>query len=133
MSYSTISILLDKDNKPIPQYYDSALDEFVPMCNSVAIDQTTSHANEVVIKSATLPTGAATSAKQDILEAKIDTIDAVLDALNVLVTAIKDTVGIKKITDALPAGNALLGKMGIDQTTPGTTNKVVAELSGRNF
>lgn len=31
---------------------------------------------------------------------------------------------------ALPAGTAAIGKVSIDQTTPGTTNKVVAELSG---
>jgi len=31
---------------------------------------------------------------------------------------------------ALPAGTAVIGKVSIDQTTPGTTNKVVAELSG---
>jgi len=30
----------------------------------------------------------------------------------------------------LAAGTALVGKVGIDQTTPGTTNKVVAELTG---
>ncbi len=33
---------------------------------------------------------------------------------------------------ALPAGTAVIGKVSIDQTTPGTTNKVVAELSGSN-
>jgi hypothetical protein len=32
------------------------------------------------------------------------------------------------ITNALPAGTALLGKVGIDQTTPGTTNLVDTEL-----
>ena len=37
---------------------------------------------------------------------------------------IKTTDGVKKITDALPAGTNLLGKVGIDQTTDGTTNKV---------
>ncbi|MDD4321592.1 MAG: hypothetical protein PHH31_08655 [Acidaminococcaceae bacterium] len=31
---------------------------------------------------------------------------------------------------SLEAGNEIIGKFGIDQTTPGTTNKVVAELSG---
>jgi hypothetical protein len=38
--------------------------------------------------------------------------------------AIKGTDGVKKITDALPAGTNLIGKFGIDQTTPGTTNNV---------
>ncbi|RJQ25520.1 MAG: hypothetical protein C4589_10990 [Peptococcaceae bacterium] len=95
-----------------------------------------------------LPAGAATEAKQDVLnakdfatqttlasilakiiaapatEAKQDTIIGHVDALETLLTAIKDTAGIKKITDALPAGANILGKVGIDQTTPGTTNRV---------
>jgi len=33
----------------------------------------------------------------------------------------------------LPSGRLFLYKVGIDQTTPGTTNKVVAELSGSNL
>ncbi len=44
--------------------------------------------------------------------------------------SIKDTAGIKKITDALPAGAAIIGKVGIDQTTPGTTNKVSIGTDG---
>ena len=36
------------------------------------------------------------------------------------------------IDGEIPAGTKLMGKVGIDQTTPGTTNKVVAELSGSN-
>jgi len=34
------------------------------------------------------------------------------------------------VVDSLPAGDNNIGKVGIDQTTPGTTNKVVAELTG---
>ena len=34
-------------------------------------------------------------------------------------------IGDIKVGEALPAGTALLGKVGIDQTTPGTTNAVV--------
>ena len=45
-------------------------------------------------------------------------------ATETTLASIKDTAGIKKITDALPAGTNLLGKVGIDQTTPGTTNLV---------
>ena len=47
--------------------------------------------------------------------------DSVTSALKVTIAA------------ALPAGTALIGKVGIDQTTPGTTNKVIAELTGRNL
>lgn len=35
-----------------------------------------------------------------------------------------DSGTLTSITNALPAGSNLLGKVGIDQTTPGTTNKV---------
>ncbi len=38
--------------------------------------------------------------------------------------------GTAKVT--MTAGALVLGKVAIDQTTPGTTNKVVAELSGSN-
>lgn len=45
-------------------------------------------------------------------------------ALEATLASIKDTAGIKKITDALPAGTNLMGKAGIDQTTLATTNGV---------
>lgn len=73
----------------------------------------------VDVVSSVLPTGAATEAT---------------------LAAIKDTAGIKKITDplpagdnnignvdlasAIPAGSNIIGKVGIDQTTPGITNGV---------
>ena len=50
-------------------------------------------------------------------------------ATETTLASIKDTAGIKKITDALPAGTNLLGKVGIDQTTPGTTNLVAANIT----
>ena len=92
------------------------------------------------ITNSALPTGAATGAKQD--------------TGNTTLTAIKDTDGVKKITDpvtvtgmgevqatptsntlldrvkalltgiVLSAGTNIIGKVGIDQTTDGTTNKV---------
>lgn len=60
---------------------------------------------DITVVSSVLPTGAATETTLGL---------------------IKSTDGIKKITDALPAGTNLLGKVGIDQTTDGTTNKVHA-------
>lgn len=57
----------------------------------------------VDVVSSVLPTGAATEAT---------------------LAAIKDTAGIKKITDPLPAGSNVIGKVEIDQTTPGVTNGV---------
>lgn len=79
-------------------------------------------APKVTVDSSALPTGASTSAKQDTLIGHVDGVETLL-------TAIKDTDGIKKITDALPAGTNLIGKVGIDQTSDGTTNRVVAKIS----
>lgn len=55
-----------------------------------------------------LPTGAAT--------------ESTLSTLNTKVTAVN--TGAVTISTAIPSGNNLIGKVGIDQTTPGTTNKV---------
>lgn len=65
----------------------------------------TEKTQDVIINGSALPAGAATETT---------------------LALIKTTDGIKKITDALPAGTNLLGKVGIDQTTDGTTNKVHA-------
>lgn len=44
-------------------------------------------------------------------------------AMNVIVDS-GTLTAVTAITNALPAGSALIGKVGIDQTTPGTTNRV---------
>lgn len=62
-------------------------------------------------------------------ETTLTSIAGYVDGLEALLTAIKDTDGIKKITDALPTGSNLIGKFGIDQTTPGTTNGIVVNSS----
>jgi hypothetical protein len=64
-----------------------------------------------------LPTGAATAALQSTQDTSINTLLKPASTL-AAVTALGS------ITNALPAGTNLLGKVGIDQTTPGTTNKV---------
>jgi len=58
-------------------------------------------------------------------EAKQDTQKTVLD--NILTQL--GTTGLKKLIDPLPAGANILGKIGIDQTTPGTTNGVAITSS----
>lgn len=111
------------------------------------IDQSTPGiTNGVVINSSALPVGASTSAKQDTIIAKDFATQATLatllakiivapstevkqDSLVTILTAIKDTTGIKKITDALPAGSAIIGKVGIDQTTDSVTNRTVSKIS----
>lgn len=65
-----------------------------------------------------LPSGAATSAQIGEVQAS-PTSNTVLDRLKALLTGI-----------VLSAGSALIGKVGIDQTTPGTTN-AVAMISGQ--
>lgn len=91
----------------------------------------------VNINSSALPTGAATEAKQDALiakdfatqttlaailakiiaapatEAKQDVIAGYIDGIEALLTAVKDSDGIKKIADALPAGTNIIGKTGL--------------------
>lgn len=143
----------------------------------LAFDASTERLN-VAVESSALPSGAATSAKQDTGNTSLATIAAKDFSTETTLASIKDTSGIKKITDALPAGDnnignvdlvtlpsgnlgqqaksaslsiapatditdatyigdikfgealpigsAVIGKVGIDQTTPGTTNKVNA-------
>ena len=69
--------------------------------NSITIDGSLTNISGTV----SLPTGAATETT---------------------LIAIKDTTGIKKITDALPAGTNLLGKVSIDQVTA-NANEVVTK------
>jgi hypothetical protein len=86
------------------------------------------------VNESVLPDGAATEAKQISIEEKIDTIDTVLDSiaaedfatettlstisgyinqLKTILTNIKNTDGIKKITDALPKGENKIGNVGV--------------------
>lgn len=55
--------------------------------------------------------------------AKLSADPATQTTLEAILTQL-GTTGVKKIIDALPTGTNLLGKVGIDQTTPGVTNAV---------
>lgn len=78
---------------------------------------TPSDTQPVSAASLPLPTGAATETTLLAADGRLTTIDAVLDS-------IKDTDGIKKITDQLPAGTNTIGK--VDQGLAGTEHwKVV--------
>jgi len=74
---------------------------------------------QVDVVSSALPTGAATNTKLDEIKALIGEVQAsptdntILDRLKDLLTGI-----------VLAAGSNIVGKVGIDQTTPGTTNRV---------
>lgn len=75
-----------------------------------------------------LPAGASTEATLALIKAKTDNLDVVLStrlkAADTL-TGVTTVAAVTAITNALPAGANLLGKVGLDQTTPGTTNGVV--------
>jgi hypothetical protein len=59
-----------------------------------------------------VPATVATAAKQDTLIGHVDGLETLVTSLETLLTSIKATDGIKKITDALPAGTNLIGKTG---------------------
>lgn len=86
-----------------------------------------------------IPTGAATEAKQDTGNTSLATLAGIVTSARAAVNPISGQVGVTGNTGtvdattqrvvlatnvALPAGSAIIGKVGIDQTTPGTTNLV---------
>lgn len=66
-------------------------------------------------------TGFSTSALQTTGNASLASIDGKITAVN---------TGAVTVSTALPAGAAIIGKVGIDQTTPGTTNLVSIGTNG---
>ncbi len=140
MAYNTVSIQKDVDGKPIPQYYNADSDVYevleglkggnkvilfdingnkvdlaaliasiVTAINNTATTQIRAGTNKigkVEVTDSALPTGAATSAKQD-------TNKSAIDAVATLLTSMKNTDGIKKIVDALPAGTNNIGKIDV--------------------
>lgn len=94
-----------------------------------------------------LPTGAATAAKQPALgtagsaSADVLTVQGVASMTPLLstlsgtnnittVTTVTTVAAVTAISNALPAGTNLMGKVGLDQTTPGTTNAVALAQLG---
>ncbi len=78
----------------------------------VSIDQTTPGTTNGVQVNAALPAG---SNKIGAIST-VDTVTAV--------TTVSTVTAVTAITNALPSGTNILGRVGIDQTTPGTTNGV---------
>lgn len=70
----------------------------------------TNNIGDVDVVSSALPAGAATETTLTAADTKLGTIDAVVDS-------IKDTDGIKKITDALPVGDNVIGRVKITDGT----------------
>jgi len=120
------TILVDSNGRPIPQY-------FVPGVGFKPLKGAGDNGPEYVIKSSALPTGAATEDKQDALIAKDfateTTLAAILakiisapateakqNSLETVLKAIRDSAGIKKIVDSLPAGTNKIGKVEVDSS-----------------
>lgn len=91
MAYNTVAIKKDVDNKPIPQYYN-------PLVDAYEVLQGRNGASRVELYNSA---GNA-----------ID-IEALLNAISALLTAIKDTAGIRKIVDPLPAGDNNIGNVDV--------------------
>lgn len=90
--------------------------------NSITVDGTVSVSS--------LPVGLATSANQTTEIASLANLDVALstrtkpaDQQHTIVDS-GTLTAVTAITNALPAGSNIIGKIGIDQTTPGTTNGV---------
>lgn len=95
MAYNTVSIQKDVDGKPIPQYYDPILDAY-------RVLQGRNGANRVELYDA---------------DGNPIDLEALFIAIETILLAIKDTAGIKKIVDALPAGTNNIGKVTFDGST----------------
>jgi len=95
MAYNTVSIQKDVDGKPIPQYYDPILDAYRAL-------QGRNGANRVELYDA---------------DGNPIDLEALFTAIETILLAIKDTAGIKKIVDALPAGTNNIGKVTVDGST----------------
>lgn len=89
-------------------------------------------ATPVPISAATLPlpTNAATSALQTTGNTSLANLDVLLSTRLKPADTLAAVTTLGSITSALPAGTNLLGKTGIDQTTPGTTNRVDIGTTG---
>ena len=95
MEFNTVSIQKDVDGKPIPQYYDPLLDAY-------RVLQGRNGANRVELYDA---------------DGNPIDLEALFTAIETILLAIKDTAGIKKIVDALPAGTNNIGKVTFDGST----------------
>lgn len=99
-----------------------------------ALPAGTNNIGDVDVLSSALPTGASTEATLLLIKAKTDNIPSdpareggKLTSLETILTAIKNTDGIKKIVDALPAGDNVIGRA---KLTDGT-NVLVVESGGQ--
>jgi len=125
MAYNTVPIKKDVDGKPIPQLYNPVQDAYEvlqgrngasrvelygadgnPVDLVALITSIVTALSDVKITSSTLPTGAATAAKQDAMI-------SLIDAVSLTLTRIKNSDGVKRIEDPLPEGSNNIGKVTI--------------------
>ncbi|MEA4924934.1 MAG: hypothetical protein VB084_06420 [Syntrophomonadaceae bacterium] len=151
MTYNTKTIKIDGGTptaRPIPQHFNPTADDYEPVYgrnNAMRVEIYGPDGNPISTASSKLSVRAseietlltAISGYVDGLEgkdyatqttlaailAKISSDPATQTTLAAILTQL-NTTGLKKIIDALPAGANILGKVGIDQTAPGTTNAV---------
>lgn len=132
---------------------DGALDNLVdagPQAGSASIPVALSNEDNAVLDAIVAALGtidtaldlvagavAATHMQADVLALPADPLGANADAIVAAGAAGSISAKLRRLTQGvedlkslvvLAAGTALIGKVGIDQTTPGTTNKVVADL-----
>jgi hypothetical protein len=118
----------------------NALPAGTNLMGKVGIDQVTANANEVVLKSGTLTavtgiTNALPAGTNNIGDVDVATLPALPAGANNIgdVDVASIAAGNNNIGDVdvatIAAGANIIGKVGIDQTTPGTTNKVVASVA----
>lgn len=110
----------------------------------VRTDPTGTTTQPVSASALPLPTGAATSANQSTTNTSIGATnegaagaDTATSGLNGLIKRLLQSITTLNgkidtlngnVTSAIPAGTAVIGKVGVDQTTPGTTNAVSVPL-----
>lgn len=100
-----------------------------------ALPAGTNNIGDVDVLSSALPVGASTEATLLLIKAKTDSIPSdpakesgKLTSLETILTAIRDTAGIKKIVDPLPAGTNTIGK--VDQGAAGASAWLVTGSGG---
>ncbi len=123
MAYNTRAIKIDKDGKPIPQVFNPTADEYEVLKGDAGAARQVLYdkdGNVVSVVSGKLAVKAAEleSALGNILSKIIaaPATAAKQDNLETVLKAIRDTAGIKKIVDPLPAGTNKIGKVEVDSS-----------------
>ena len=123
MAYNTRAIKIDKDGKPIPQVFNPTADEYEVLKGDAGAARQVLYdkdGNVVSVVSGKLAVRAAEleSALGNILSKIISApaTEAKQNSLETVLKAIRDSAGIKKITDALPAGTNKIGKVDVDSS-----------------